>query len=248
MDADEARISVLIVDDHRSFGEALGVALGKEADLDIVGVAADGESAVEAAEARRPDVALVDLQMPGIDGLETSRRIRAVSKETAVVVLTGSEDELALGRAIQAGAHGFLRKTAAVQDLAGAVRAAHRGEPLNAHDEIEFALRRLRRLRARDDDIAHRFDRLTPRELQILQLLADGGTSDHIASRLDVSRNTLRTHIQNILMKLGVHSKLDAIVAAIRHGRVSTVDVSSIEEATPALVPASASDSGEEAS
>jgi NarL family two-component system response regulator LiaR len=248
MDADEARISVLIVDDHRSFGEALGVALGKEADLDIVGVAADGESAVEAAEARRPDVALVDLQMPGIDGLETSRRIRAVSKETAVVVLTGSEDELALGRAIQAGAHGFLRKTAAVQDLAGAVRAAHRGEPLNAHDEIEFALRRLRRLRARDDDIAHRFDRLTPRELQILQMLADGGTSDHIASRLDVSRNTLRTHIQNILMKLGVHSKLDAIVAAIRHGRVSTVDVSSIEEATPALVPASASDSGEEAS
>ena len=113
-------------------------------------------------EVRQPDVVLVDLQMPGIDGLETSRRIRAVSKETAVVVLTGSDDELALGRAIQAGAHGFLRKTAAVQDLAEAVRAAHRGEPLNAHDEVEFALRRLRRLRARDDDIDQRFDRLTP--------------------------------------------------------------------------------------
>ena len=97
---------------------------------------------------------LIDLQMPGIDGLETSRASAASSKETAVVVLTGSDDELALGRAIQAGAHGFLRKTAAVQDLAEAVRAAHRGEPLNAHDEMEFALRRLRRLRARDDDIA----------------------------------------------------------------------------------------------
>jgi DNA-binding NarL/FixJ family response regulator len=246
MDADEARISVLIVDDHRSFGEALGVALDKEADLDVIGVASDGESAVEAAEARRPHVALVDLQMPGMDGLETSRRIRAVSMETVVVVLTGSEDELAIGRAIQAGAHGFLRKIAAIQDLAEAVRAAHRGEPLNAHDEIEFALRRLRRLRARDDDIAHRFDRLTPRELQILQMLADGGTSDDIASQLDVSRNTLRTHIQNILMKLGVHSKLDAIVAAIRHGRVHTVDISEPVEATPEL--ASASESGKEAS
>ncbi len=246
MDADEARISVLIVDDHRAFGEALGVALGAEADLDIVAVTADGESAVEAAEARRPDVALVDLQMPGIDGLETSRRIRAVSKETVVVVLTGSDDELALGRAIQAGAHGFLRKTAAVQELAEAVRAAHRGEPLNAHDEIEFALRRLRRLRARDDDIAQRFDRLTPRELQILQLLANGKAPDDIAIQLEVSRNTLRTHIQNILMKLGLHSKLDAIVAAIRHGRVDTVDVSSPDEATSELAPAT--DSGDKPS
>jgi DNA-binding NarL/FixJ family response regulator len=245
MDADEARISVIIVDDHRAFGEALGVALGKETDLDIVDVTSDGESAVEAADARHPNVVLVDLQMPGIDGLETSRRIRAVSKETAVVVLTGSDDELALGRAIRAGAHGFLRKTAAVQDLAEAVRAAHRGEPLNSNDEIEFAMRRLRRLRASDDDIAQRFDRLTPRELQILQLLADGRANDDIANELGVSRNTLRTHIQNTLMKLGVHSKLDAIVAAIRHGRVNTVDVSN-ELDTPDLV--SDPDSGEEAS
>ncbi len=245
MDADEARISVIIVDDHRAFGEALAVALGKEDDLEVIVVAVDGESAADEAEARQPDVVLVDLQMPGMDGLETSRRIRAVSKETAVVVLTGSEDELALGRAIQAGAHGFLRKTAAVQDLAEAVRAAHRGEPLNSHDEVEFALRRLRRLRARDDDIDQRFDRLTRRELQILQLLADGKAPDEIAAELEVSRNTLRTHIQNILMKLGVHSKLDAIVAAIRHGRVSTVeDVEPVEQ-PPELRPVSAPDSEE---
>ena len=151
---------------------------------------------------------------------------------------------MALGRAIQAGAHGFLRKTAAVQDLAEAVRAAHRGEPLNAHDEVEFALRRLRRLRARDDDIDQRFDRLTRRELQILQLLADGKAPDEIAAELEVSRNTLRTHIQNILMKLGVHSKLDAIVAAIRHGRVTTEDVSHAEM-PPELRPVSAPDSEE---
>jgi DNA-binding NarL/FixJ family response regulator len=246
MGADEARISVLIVDDHRAFAEALGMALGHEPDLDVVAVTADGESAVEVAQERQPDVVLVDLQMPGIDGLETARRIRAASKESAVVVLTGAENELSLGRAIQAGARGFLRKTAAVEDLAEAVRAAHRGEPLNAHDEIESALRRLRRLRARDDDIAQRFDRLTPRELQILQLLADGGTPDEIAGRLEVSRNTLRTHIQNILMKLGLHSKLDAIVAGIRHGRVHTVNVSDTDDAKPDLTPAS--DGGAEAS
>jgi DNA-binding NarL/FixJ family response regulator len=117
---------------------------------------------------------------------------------------------------------------------------------LNAHDEVEFALRRLRRLRARDDDIDQRFDRLTRRELQILQLLADGKAPDEIATELEVSRNTLRTHVQNILMKLGVHSKLDAIVAAIRHGRVSTEDVSPVEK--PPELRSVSPPEGEEAS
>jgi DNA-binding NarL/FixJ family response regulator len=226
MAAAHPRITVLIADDHRSFGEALAVALSKEEDLEVLDVTVDGATAAEAAESQRPDVALIDLQMPDVDGLETSRRIRSASTETAVIILTGSEDELAIGRAIQAGAHGYLRKTVAIRELAEAVRRAHKGEPLNPQDEIEFALRRLGRLRDRDDDVAQRFDRLTPRELQILQLLADGRPPDEIAAELGVSRNTLRTHIQNVLMKLGVHSKLDAIVAAIRHGRVRTEEVS----------------------
>jgi DNA-binding NarL/FixJ family response regulator len=246
MAAVPTRITVLIADDHRAFGEALAVALGKEEDLEVLEVTADGATAAQAAESQRPDVALIDLQMPDVDGLETSRRIRAASKETAVVILTGSEDELAIGRAIQAGAHGYLRKTVAIHELADAVRRAHRGEPLNPQDEIEFALRRLGRLRARDDDVAQRFDRLTPRELQILQLLADGRPPDEIAAELGVSRNTLRTHIQNVLMKLGVHSKLDAIVAAIRHGRVRTEEVGDPVEA--AVVELEAASNSEEAS
>jgi DNA-binding NarL/FixJ family response regulator len=237
MEREGPRITLLIVDDHRSFAEALAVALGKEEDLEVLPVAVDGVGAAKAAAARPPDIAIVDLQMPGIDGFETTRRIKASSPGTTVIILTGADDELALGRSIQAGAHGLLRKTIAIQELTDAVRKAERGEPLNDHDEIEFALRRIRRLRANDDDIAHRFDRLTPRELQILQLLADGKSPDDLATELEVSRNTLRTHIQNILMKLGVHSKLDAIVAAIRHGRVSTVEVPEAEDVTIDLTP-----------
>jgi NarL family two-component system response regulator LiaR len=237
MEREGPRITLLIVDDHRSFAEALAVALGKEEDLEVLPVAVDGVGAAKAAAARPPDIAIVDLQMPGIDGFETTRRIKASSPGTTVIILTGADDELALGRSIQAGAHGLLRKTIAIQELTDAVRKAERGEPLNDHDEIEFALRRIRRLRANDDDIAHRFDRLTPRELQILQLLADGKSPDDLATELEVSRNTLRTHIQNILMKLGVHSMLDAIVAAIRHGRVSTVEVPEAEDVTIDLTP-----------
>ena len=225
----DARITIVIADDHRAFGEALQVALDKEPDLQVVGVLTDGEAVVELASAQAPDVALIDLQMPGVDGLEASRRIRRASPDTAVVILTGTEDRLAIGRAVQAGAQGFLRKTEAVADLAEAVRRAHRGEALNPTDEVEVALRRLRRRRDADGDMARRLERLTPREIEILQLMADGIPSDRIAADLELSKHTLRTHVQNILTKLGVHSKLDAIVVAIRFGAITTAEIVDLE-------------------
>jgi DNA-binding NarL/FixJ family response regulator len=219
-------ITVVIADDHRSFGEALEVALDQEHDLRVIEVVTDGAAAVESTTTQHPDVVLLDLQMPGLDGIEAARKIHEENTGTAVIILTGQpDDELALARAIQAGARGFLPKTEAVMGLADAIRRAYRGEPLHTSAEVEESLRRLRRRRAADGDLAQRIERLTPRELQILQRMADGVPPETIAEDLGMSRHTLRTHTQNVLTKLGVHSKLDAIVAAIRYGKVRTVEV-----------------------
>lgn len=224
-------IRVVIADDHRSFGEALEVALDKERDLRVIEVVTDGQSAIDSATKEHPDVVLMDLQMPGVDGIEATRRIHDESTGTAVIILSGQQaDEVSLARAIQAGARGYLRKTEAVGGLADAIRRAYRGEPLHTSAEVEQSLRRLRRRRAQDGNLAQRIERLTPRELEILQLMANGSTSEQIASELGMSKHTLRTHTQNVLTKLGVHSKLDAIVAAIRYGKVHTVDVTPAEE------------------
>jgi NarL family two-component system response regulator LiaR len=218
-------ITVVIADDHRSFGEALEVALDKERDLRVIEVVTDGEAAVESAAKAQPDVVLMDLQMPGIDGVEATRRIHDETTGTAVIILSGHNDDVSLARAIQAGARGYLRKTEAVGGLAEAIRRAHRGEPLHTSAEVEESLRKLRRRRALDGNLAQRIERLTPRETEILQRMADGDTSEKIARELGMSKHTLRTHTQNVLTKLGVHSKLDAIVAALRYGKITTADV-----------------------
>ena len=218
-------ITIVIADDHRSFGEALEIALDRESDLDVLDVVTDGADAVKAAVEREPDVILMDLTMPGVDGLEATRRLRERGAATAVIGMTGERDDVALARAIQAGARGLIDKTHPVDDLATAIRVASRGEPLHEPDEVNNALRELRQRGQVDEDLGRRVQRLTPRELEILQALADGSPPDRIAADLGMSKHTLRTHTQNILTKLGVHSKVEAIVAAIRFGRVRTPGV-----------------------
>ena len=218
-------ITVVIADDHRSFGEALEVALDKEQDLRVIEVVTDGQSAIASASKEHPDIVLMDLQMPGVDGIEATRRIHDETAGTSVIILSGQNDDIALARAIQAGARGYLTKTEAIDGLADAIRRAYRGEPLHTSTEVEASLKRLRHRRAHDGNLAQRIERLTPRELQILQRMANGDTPEKIAVDLSMSKHTLRTHTQNVLTKLAVHSKLDAIVAAIRYGKVHTVDV-----------------------
>lgn len=225
-------ISVLIVDDQRTFGEALGLALGKERDLNVVEVVTDGETAVAASERHRPDVVLMDVAMPGMDGIEATRRIKKDEPDTAVIVLTGEVGDLTVGRAVQAGADGCMPKTEAVLDLAGAVRRAHNGEHLLDDERVERSLRKLRHRRQQDASVEERLERLTPRELEILELTAAGMSSERVSTTLGMSPNTLRTHVQNVLTKLKVHSKLDAVVIALRHGKIqgTTDDVIDVSD------------------
>jgi len=218
---DPDAITIVIADDHRSFGEAMQIALDREEDLDVIQVVSGGDLAVTATLETEPDVVLMDLRMPGTDGLEATRRIRTQGGRSAIVILTGDGDDAMLARAIQAGARGMLPKTSAVQDVATAVRRAFKGEPLHKPADVSRVLREERSRSDRDRDLERRMERLTPREIQILQAMADGHSPDQITEELGVSRHTLRTHTQNILTKLGVHSKTDAVVAAIRFGKAT---------------------------
>ena len=218
-------ITVLNVDDERTFGEALEVALEREKDLRVIHVATDGPDAVATATEQRPDVVLMDVSMPGMNGIEATRRIKEVDPEAAIVILSGRDDDHLLARAVQAGASGLLRKTEAVVDVASTVRRAHRGEAINDEEEVETAQRRLRHRRDLDEDARARLDRLTPRELEILSAMAAGRSPEEISTSLGMSPNTLRTHTQNVLTKLRVHSKMEALVLAIRYGKVAAVDV-----------------------
>ena len=223
--SDPRPITVLIVDDERTFGEALQLALRQEKDLKVIDIAVDGDTAVRAVDEHHPDVVLMDVAMPGMSGIEATRRIKEEDPEAQVLILSGHEDPLLLARAVQAGAVGLLRKTETVVNVATSVRRAYRGEPIHDQEEVDMAMRRLRHRRDADADAKRRLERLTPREREIIVQMATGMAPDDIAQALGMSPHTLRTHTQNILTKLGVHSKMEALVLAIRHGAVETVDL-----------------------
>jgi DNA-binding NarL/FixJ family response regulator len=185
-----------------------------------VGKATDAERAVRLAQEEHPDVILMDVRMPGTDGINATRTVKEAAPETRVLMLSAHEDENLVARSLDAGAEGFLSKGAAVKEVVAAVRAASRGENLLPPEEVRRLLANLRRRRDQDATGQARVERLTPRETQILQRMADGLSPEAIAEEMGISRHTLRTHVQNILFKLKVHSKLEALAEAIRYGKV----------------------------
>jgi DNA-binding NarL/FixJ family response regulator len=214
-------ISVLVVDDHLAVAEAIRGALASERGL-AVSAANSGEEALDVIRRDRPDVVLMDLAMPGIGGLEATRRILAHDDGVRVIILSAHEDDLMKARALEAGASGYFSKISPMEQLVDAVRRAHRGEPLLDQQEVNRLHRRLRRRRSRDESERQRVGRLSGRETEILQLMAEGLGSPEIAERMHITAATLRTHTQNALTKLGVHSKVEAVVLAIRHGKVTS--------------------------
>src|SRR5947208_1749248 len=215
------RIRVLILDQQVMFAEALRAALAAQRDLEVVGVTHGPDQAATLAGEARAQVVLVDLGLPGDESIEAIRRLAEADPDGRVVVLSSDQGDLLLARAVEAGAVGIVSKFDSVEAVARAVRGAAAGEPLLSAEERRRLLRRLRHRRAERASAQQRADRLTPRETEILQHMANGARPEQIAAFLGISVATLRTHVQNVLTKLGVHSKTEALAFAIRHGKVT---------------------------
>jgi DNA-binding NarL/FixJ family response regulator len=206
---DSAAIRVLLVDDHAIVREGLRALLEEEGGFAVAGEAADGERAVSAARELAPDVILMDLLMPGVDGLEALRRIRAADAQARVLVLTSAQDDRAVREAIDAGAVGFLFKDVSRRDLVRAVRDAAAGRP-TLHPEAQRVLMK----RPERSPL----DELTPRERSVLELIAQGRSNRQIALRLDLTEGTVKGYVSTILDKLGVQDRTGAALFAVRHG------------------------------
>ena len=207
-------ITVLIVDDHELVREGVRAFLDAQEDLSVVGEAGDGREALRLVEALVPDVVLMDLLMPGMDGIETTRRVKELSPRSHVVVLTSHHDDAHVFPALRAGALSYVLKNVAASELAGAVRRAAAGEP-TLHPRV--ALRLMNDVR---DEGAPQVAELTPRELEVLHLIAEGLPNLAIAERLGIAEKTVKGHVGNVLSKLHLTDRTQAAVYAWRTGMV----------------------------
>jgi two-component system NarL family response regulator len=196
--------------------------LAEEPDLEIVGEAADGLEAIEQAAALHPDVVLMDVRMPGVGGVEATRRIRHAQPSTKVVMLTVSEDEEDLFAAVRAGATGYLLKEVSIEEVADAVRAVARGQALVTPSMASKLLGEFNVLSRRVDAQHGGAPRLTERELEVLRLVAKGMSNREIAAELVIAENTAKNHVRNILEKLQLKSRMEAAMYAVREKLVDT--------------------------
>jgi len=213
-------IRVLLVDDHRMFTQALQGLLAGESGIEPAGVAASVDEALAQLDDARPDVVLMDVDLPGTSGIEGTREIRRRRSETAVVIVTSHDDPALVTGAIRAGACGYVLKTRAVDELVSIIRQAAAGGMVLSPANVPEAIGEVRisgAVRRRSIDDGHR---LTDREMDVLRELASGRTTDQIADSLYISVLTVRSHVKSILAKLGVHSKLEAVTYALGHGLV----------------------------
>ncbi|MFJ9648517.1 response regulator [Streptomyces sp. NPDC004244] len=206
------RIGVLLVDDHQVVRRGLRTFLEVQDDIEVVGEAADGEEGVARAEELRPDVILMDVTMPGTDGIEALRRLRALANPARVLVVTSFTEQRTVVPALRAGAAGYVYKDVDPDALAGAIRSVHAGHVV-LQPEVAEAL-----LSQEEQSGAGRGGSLTEREQEVLALIADGRSNREIARALVLSEKTVKTHVSNILMKLDLADRTQAALWAVRHG------------------------------
>jgi NarL family two-component system response regulator LiaR len=219
---------VLLVEDHVLVREGTRELLNRESDIQVVAEAGDGEEAIWLANARHPDVILMDIAMPKLDGLEATRRIKRTAPDAAVLVLTAYDDDQYIFAFLEAGAAGYLLKDADTQQLIQAVRLVYAGEsvlhPTVSRKVIDYF--RSASHSSTDQQAKGDSAELTERELEILALAAKGITNQEIATKLSISPRTVQVHLSHIFGKLQVGSRTEAVVYAIREGWVALEDVS----------------------
>jgi NarL family two-component system response regulator LiaR len=206
-------IRVLLVDDHRVVRSGLSAFLLAFEDLELVGEADSGETAILICDNVKPDVVLMDLVMPGMDGAEATQAIREQCPDIQVIALTSFKDEELVQKALKAGAIGYLLKNVTAEELAEAIRAAKAGQPTLAPEAAQVLIQATRKPPEPEFD-------LTPRELEVLTLMVEGLSNPKIAERLVISRSTAKFHVSGILSKLGVSSRTEAVALAIQHDLV----------------------------
>jgi DNA-binding NarL/FixJ family response regulator len=213
--------SVLIADDQALVRVGLRKILEGEPDLTVAGEAGDGEDAIEAARRLRPDIVLMDIRMPVMDGIEATRRIVAARPATRVLVLTTFGLDSYVFDALRAGASGFMLKDAPPEEIAGAVRIVARGDALLAPAVTRAVVEEFARGRPAAAVTAAAVDELTPREREVLDLLARGLSNPEICDRLVISEATAKTHVARILQKLGLRDRVQAVIYAYESGVVA---------------------------
>lgn len=213
-------IRVMIVDDHEVVRLGLKAALEPEKDMQVVAEAGTAEAALREAAVKRPQVVLMDVRMPGVDGIQACRALREALPETRVVMLTSFSDEQAVLASIMAGATGYLLKNVSRAELLRAIRTVARGESLLDPAVTSSVLARLKALSSREDpEVAS----LSEREREVLALVAEGRTNKEIAETLVISENTARNHVSRILDKLGLSRRSEAATFAAQHGLLRKV-------------------------
>ena len=210
-------IKILIVDDHEVVRDGLSVMMGRQEDFAVMGEASNGLEAVEKARELKPDVILMDLRMPELDGVEAMRRIREQDADVKFIVLTTYDTDEYIFDAIEAGAKGYLLKDASREELFQAVHAVHRGESLIEPGVQSRLLDRLAQL-SRQATQTSSNDTLSGRETEVLQLMAHGSANKAIAAVLSISESTVKTHVSNIFQKLEVGQRTEAVTKAMSLG------------------------------
>ena len=223
------KIKVMLVEDHALVREGTRELLDQENDLQVLVEAGDGEEAVRLAAEHSPDVIIMDIAMPKLNGIEATKQIKATNPAIAILVLTAYDDDQYIFAFLEVGAAGYLLKDATMNDLIQAIRAVHAGEsvlhPTVARKVINYFARHTDKRRADDYDKSGT-DHLTDREMEVLKLAAKGMTNREIATALTISTRTVQVHLSNVFSKLGVGSRTEAVLYALRKGWFTLEDTS----------------------